>query len=411
MRKQKLYEKLARLAVRRGVNVQPGQPLVIRADVRDHLFIEMCVKEAYEAGAGSVSVDWRSQPVTKMDYTYQTEETLADIGHWVYDREKGRHEAGACYLSVVSDMPGALKDIDASKIHAYQKAYYGLMADLQKYTMNNEGQWSVIGVPSMDWAKAVFPDLPEEEAFEKLEDAIFAVTRVSEDNDPAADWQAHDDDLISHAQKLNAYAFKELHFTSELGTDLHVGLVKNHIWVGGGCTTPAGVYFDPNMPTEEIFCMPEKTKVSGTVYASKPLSYNGILIDGFHLVFKDGKVISHGAEKEEEALGALLDFDEGSRYLGEVALVPYDSPVSQSGILFLNTLYDENAACHLALGRPYPENLQGGTEMSEEELEAHGANSSSQHHDFMFGTAEMNIDGICEDGTAVPVFRHGNFVF
>ena len=411
MRNQKLYEKLAKLAVRRGVNVQKGQPLVVRADVRDHAFIEMIVKEAYEAGAGSVTVDWRDQAVTKMDYTYQSTETLADIGQWVYDREKARHEKSACYLSVISDLPGALKDVPAEKIHAYQQAYYGLMADLQKYTMNNEGQWSVIGVPSQAWAEKVFPECSGAEAFDRLEKAIFAVTRVSADNDPEAEWEVHDKDLISHAEQLNAYSFRKLHFTSELGTDLTIELVQDHIWVGGGCTTPAGVYFDPNMPTEEIFCMPLKTGVNGIVYASKPLSYNGTLIENFHLTFKDGKVIDFAAQKEQEALQNLLDFDEGSRYLGAVALVPYDSPVSQSGFLFLNTLYDENAACHLALGRPYPENLKGGTQMSDEELEAHGANSSSQHHDFMFGTALMKIDGIMADGTAVPVFRNGNFVF
>ncbi len=407
----KMYEKLARLAVRKGVNVQKDQPLVVRASVRDYAFVRLVVKEAYEAGAKSVSVNWADQEISKMGFTYESEETLAEIPDWIHEQTKSRQEAGSCFLSIISDKPGAMADVDPKKLGAYQRAYYQKMGDLQAYTMNNIGQWCVIGIPSMEWAKVVFPELPEEEAFEKLGDAIFSVTRVGEDNDPVADWDAHDAELIGHAEKLNAYNFKELHFTSELGTDVTVGLVQDHIWVGGGCFTPNGVYFDPNMPTEECFCMPEKTAVNGKVVASKPLSYNGKVIENFWFRFENGKVVDFGAEKEEEALKHLLEFDEGSSYLGEVALVPYDSPISQSGILFFNTLYDENAACHLALGRPYPENLKGGIEMSEEELAAHGANSSLQHEDFMFGTKEMQIDGICYDGTVVPVFRNGNFVF
>ena len=240
---------------------------------------------------------------------------------------------------------------------------------------------------------------------------LYEVVRIKEDNDPIAEWKEHEAKLQERANKLNAYRFKELHFTSELGTDVYVGLVKGHIWVGGGCSTPKGVFFEPNLPTEEIFCMPEKTKVNGVVYASKPLNYGGKLIENFHFTFKDGKVVEYHAEKEEEALKQLLEMDEGSSYLGEVALVPYDSPISKSNLLFYETLYDENAACHLALGRPYPENIQDGCTMSEEELIAHGANHSNEHEEFMFGTREMNIDGIQEDGTVIPIFRKGNFVF
>ena len=270
----KMYEKLARLAVRKGVNVQKDQPLVVRASVRDYAFVRLVVKEAYEAGAKSVSVNWADQEISKMGFTYESEETLAEIPDWIHEQTKSRQEAGSCFLSIISDKPGAMADVDPKKLGAYQRAYYQKMGDLQAYTMNNIGQWCVIGIPSMEWAKVVFPELPEEEAFEKLGDAIFSVTRVGEDNDPVADWDAHDAELIGHAEKLNAYNFKELHFTSELGTDVTVGLVQDHIWVGGGCFTPNGVYFDPNMPTEECFCMPEKTAVNGKVVASKPLSYN-----------------------------------------------------------------------------------------------------------------------------------------
>ena len=408
---EKMYDKLAALLVKKGVNVQKDQPVVINASVRDAGFVEKIVKYAYEAGAKYVSVEWSDSKVAKMAYQYQSKETLAEIPQWMYDKRKYQQDGGACYISVASGKPGEMADVDGEKIRTANMAFYSKMADLMSYTMNNEGQWTIAGVPSVEWAKVVFPDLPDDEAFEKLGDAIFAVTRVTEDNDPIADWNEHDKELIEHAKKLNEYNFEKLHFTSELGTDLYVGLVKKHIWVGGGCTTPKGVYFDPNMPTEEIFCMPLKTGTNGIVYASKPLSYNGKVIKDFWLRFENGKVTDYDAKEEKEALKTLLDFDEGSRYLGEVALVPYDSPVSASGILFFNTLYDENAACHLALGRPYPENIEGGVDMSKEELAAHGANDSMQHNDFMFGTKEMDIDGIKEDGTVVPVFRKGNFVF
>lgn len=410
MRNENLYRKLAGLAVRRGVNVQPDQPLVIRADVRDYRFVEMIVKEAYEAGARSVDVRWRDQQITKMDYLYQSEEVLAEIGDWLHERELAVHKAKGCYLSVISDKPGSLKDIPASKISAYQRAYHEKMGDLQAYTANNFGQWCVLGVASEEWARVVFPELDAKEAFEKLEDVLFAVSGVSVDNDPVQWWKDHDKVLIDHAEKMTKFNFKELHFTNSLGTDLHVPLVKNHIWVGGGCTTPAGVYFDPNIPTEEVFCMPHRLGVHGTVISSRPLSYNGVLIENFRLRFEEGKVVEYSAEKEEEVLGKLLSFDEGSSHLGEVALVPHGSPISQSGVLFYNTLYDENASCHLALGRCYPENLEGGVEMSEEELLACGGNVSLQHEDFMFGTADLKVDGIRENGEVIPVFREGSFV-
>ena len=407
---EKMYDKLAELAIKKGVNLQKGQPLVIRANVRDVAFVRKVVKAAYENGAKSVSIDWWDEELSRMNYSYQSLETLSDIPQWIYDKTKLQHDQKTCYLSIDSDKPGALKGVDSNKLNAYQQAYYRKMDDLMAYTMNNEGQWCILGVPSLDWAKVVFSDLDEKEAYEKLGDAIFAVTRVSEDNDPIGEWERHDKELIEHARKLNDLDLKALHFTSELGTDLTVELVEDHIWVGGGCTTPEGVFFDPNMPTEECFCMPLKTGVNGVVYASRPLSYNGKVIEDFWFRFKDGKVVEYDAKKEKESLKQLLEFDEGSSYLGEVALVPYDSPVSKSGILFFDTLYDENAACHLALGRPYPENIKGGEEMPKEELKAHGANDSLQHEDFMFGTKEMNIDGIGKDGKITPVFREGNFV-
>ena len=294
---EKMYDKLAQLVVRKGVNVQKDQPVVIRAHVQDAAFVKKIVKCAYEAGARYVSVEWHDSDLTRMAYEYESKEVLSQVPQWKYDKTKVQHDDGACYITVLSDKPGVMAGVDSEKIKAANMAYYTKMADLMSYTMNNEGQWSVIGVPSVEWAKIVFPDLPEEEAFEKLGDAIFAVTRVSEDNDPIAEWNLHDKELIEHAQKMNSYRFVKLHFTSELGTDVEVELVKDHIWVGGGCTTPGGVYFDPNMPTEECFCMPLKTGVNGIVYASKPLDYEGKVIDGFWLRFENGKAVEFGARE------------------------------------------------------------------------------------------------------------------
>ena len=407
---EKMYDKLAELVVKKGVNVQKDQPVVIKAMVQDAAFVRKVAKCAYECGARYVSVEWRDDELTRMSYQYETEDVLSEVPQWRYDKLKYQEDGGACFITILSEKPGAMAGADSRKVDIANRAYYAKMDDLMPYMMNNEGQWCVIGVPSAEWAKTVFPDLSEEEAFEKLGDAIFAVTRVTEDNDPVAEWEKHDREMTEHAEKLNEFRFKKLHFTSELGTDLYVELVKDHIWVAGGCFTPKGVFFDPNMPTEECFCMPLKTGTNGIVYASRPLDYHGRMIEDFWLRFENGKVVEYDAVKGKEALAQLIGFDEGASYLGEVALVPYDSPVSRSGILFMNTLYDENAACHLALGRPYPENLKGGCLMSKEELAAHGANDSILHEDFMLGTAGMNIDGIQEDGTVVPVFREGNFV-
>ncbi len=405
------YDKLARLAVLRGVNVQKGQPLVITADVHDAELVKLCAKYAYEAGAKSVSVHWGCEGLARMTFDNEDKETLCDIPQWLYDRQALEQEKGACYLHIDSGNPNALEGVDAEKLGAAMTARMKKMGPLRKYTMNNEGQWCIVGAASKEWAKLVFPELDEDEAFRKLENALFDVTLVTKDNDPISDWAKHDDELETHAKIMNQYQFTKLHFTNSLGTDLTVPLAEHHIWAGGGSETTGGVRFDANMPTEEIFCMPHCEKTEGIVYASRPLSYNGTVIENFWFRFEEGKVVDFGAEKEEDSLRTMLDMDEGSRRLGEVALVPYDSPISKSGILFFNTLYDENASCHLALGECYPENLEGGLDMDEETLRAHGGNQSIQHNDFMFGTEDLSVDGICADGSVVPVFRNGNFVF
>ncbi|MBQ4251977.1 MAG: aminopeptidase, partial [Erysipelotrichaceae bacterium] len=348
--------------------------------------------------------------VNKMVYENETAEVLEDVPDWVPERTRREHEKKACYLSVSSSTPGLMKDIDPEKMKRSRMAYMKKMAPYMAYTMNNEGQWCVAALPSVGWAKRVFPELNEEDAVEALTEAILMSVRISEDNDPVEEWKNHDRELMEHCEILNKFNFKTLHFVSELGTDLYVDLVKDHIWVGGGCTTPDGVFFNPNMPTEECFCMPHRLGVNGKVVASKPLSHNGKVIEGFWFEFKDGVVVNYGAEKEYGTLKDMLETDEGSRHLGEVALISYDSPISRSNILFYNTLFDENASCHLALGRCYPENVKGGIEMNESELAQVGGNSSFNHVDFMFGTRDMHVTGIRHDGSEVTVFDHGNFV-
>lgn len=406
---ENILRKYASLAVRKGANVQKGQLLVINASVFDAKFVEYCVEEAYKAGAGAVSVQWSDENVSHMHYQYMTVEELSNIPDYNVERIKYEHGRKACYLNISSSTPGLMSDIDPQKMQASRIAGMKKMAPYMSYTMNNEGQWCVIALPNPKWAMKVFPEKNEEDAVKALWDAILLSVRVREDNDPVEEWERHDAELMKHCDILNEHQFKAIHFKNEKGTDLTVNLVKDHIWVGGGCTTPEGVFFNPNMPTEECFCMPDRNNVNGKVFASKPLSYSGRVIEDFWFEFKDGIVVDYGAAKHKDALDELLNTDEGSRHLGEVALISYDSPISNLNILFYNTLFDENASCHLALGRCYPENVKGGIEMNEEELKNVGGNSSMNHVDFMFGTADMTVTGIKEDGSEVEVFRNGNF--
>ncbi len=407
---ESILRKYAKLAVRSGVNVQKGQPLVITASVRDADFTEYCVEEAYKAGASVVNVKWNDEVISHMDYEYQDTETLKIIPDWFIDRVRYEHDNKACYLHIESETPGFMSDIDQEKLTARRLVYMEKMKPYRAYTMNNIGQWSIVALPNPKWAKRLFPDLAEDKAVEALWKAILTAVRVREDNDPVAEWEAHDKELADHCRILNDHQFDKLHFESETGTDLYVGLVKDHIWCGGIGETPEGICFNPNMPTEEVFCMPDRNRVDGKVVASKPLSYNGKVIEDFWFEFKDGAVVDYGAGKSEEALKQLLDTDEGSKHLGEVALISYDSPISNMNILFFNTLFDENASCHLALGRCYAENIKGGYDMTEEDILAAGGNQSLNHEDFMFGTRGMKVTGIKADGSTVEIFRNGNFV-
>lgn len=404
-------EKYAKLAVATGVKLQPGQLLVIRADVDCAWYVRKVVKAAYELGASEVVVQWDDAQVNKLCYEYADDEVLGHFWQWKYAQKKEVIEKNCAFLSIGSPNPTLLSHIDTAKLRLGQMTEAKGLQDFRYYTSANKGQWSVELLPNPTWAKLVYPDLDEEAAMAKLWDAIFACCRIEEDNDPIADWAKHSQSIVDHGKKLNAYQFKQLHFKNGLGTDIVVKLVADHRWEGGMEFTPAGVGFVPNLPTEEIFCMPHRDGVDGKVFATKPLNIQGKLVEDFWFEFKDGKVIDFGASANLESLKNLLEMDEGAKHLGEVALISDDSPISNTHTLFYNGLIDENAACHMALGNCYPYNIAGGSDMSEDELKARGANFSMTHCDFMFGSPDLSVVGIDQDGHEVVVFENGNFVF
>ncbi len=409
MNKQLLTE-FARLAVTVGVNVQKGQLLRIIAPIEAKDLVHECARIAYEVGAGDVVVDYSDDVLSRIRFEKAGLEVLKEVPQWQVDKQAYLIDKKCCMLSITSPDPDVLDGIDPQKIKEATMARLKAMKQFQYYTTNNIGQWSIVAYPNLTWAKKVFPNDNEEVALNKLAEAILKASRVNDSEDVVAVWDRHNRAVKGYAKKMNDFNFDYLHFQNSLGTDLKVGLIKDHIWEGGADVTAGGVVFNPNIPTEEVFTMPDRHKISGRVVASKPLSYNGNLIDGFELTFDGGEVVSFKAAKNEEALKNMLDTDEGAKSLGEVALISHDSPISNLNILFYNTLFDENASCHLALGRCYPSNVRGGLEMSDEELYAKGGNNSLIHVDFMFGSADMEITGVKSDGTEIKVFKNGNFV-
>jgi aminopeptidase len=405
---QKL-EKYASLAVQIGVNVQKGQTLVVNAPLEAAPLVRKIAKKAYEVGAKHVYVEWNDEELTYIKFKHAPDEAFLEYPMW---RAKGMEqlaEEGAAFLSIYSPNPDLLKDIDPKRIAAANKTASKALSNYRSALMADKNCWSLISVPTPGWAKKIFPDVSEEEAISKLWDAIFHVTRIDTD-DPVQAWQQHNDQLAKIVDYLNNKQYKQLIYEAP-GTNLTIELVENHVWHGGAAVSQSGIRFNPNIPTEEVYTMPHKDGVNGIVRNTKPLNYNGNLIDGFTLTFKDGKVVDFSAEKGYEILKHLLDTDEGARRLGEVALVPHQSPISASNLIFYNTLFDENAACHLALGKAYPTNIKDGTAMSKEELAEHGVNDSLIHEDFMIGSAELNIDGVTKDGKREPIFRNGNWAF
>ena len=404
------YEEYAKLAVINGVNVKKGQLLVINAPVEAHEVVRECVKVAYSVGASKVIVQYLDDIITRLDYENMEMEELIEIPSWQVDRQGYFIDKKACFLHIVGEDPDLLNGIDSEKIKESQMARMKAMHKFQYYTMNNVGQWSVLAYPNLAWAKKVFPGKDDEEAMELLWDAILKTSRI-EKGKTLNNWEKHNKEVQNHSKLLNEYNFKSLHFKNSLGTDLIVGLIKDHKWEGGCDKASNGQVFNPNIPTEEVFTMPDIYHIDGKVVSTKPLSYAGNIISRFELEFKDGQIVGYKADDNEEVLENLINTDKGTKSLGEVALISYDSPISNLNILFYETLFDENASCHLAIGACYPTNVKGGTEMTADELYELGGNDSMAHVDFMFGSNDMSVIGTTYDGKEIVVFKDGNFAF
>ena len=401
--------KYANLIARCGVNVQKGQEVFISAELDQPEFVAMVVDECYKAGASKVTVDWSYQPLTKYHVRHCSKKVLGGMDKWQLEKWEHQAEVLPCKIYLMSEDPDGLAGVN-------QKKFAGAMASRSKLIkpirnkMENKYQWCIAAVPGKGWAKKVFPGERSSVAIEKLWEAILSTSRVNED--PIEAWNQHNADLKARCDYLNSLGIKELKYSASNGTDFRVGLLPNAIFMAGGEETLGrGVYYNPNIPTEEVFTSPRKGDADGIVYSSKPLSYGGQLIDNFSIRFENGKIVEVKAEQNEELLRELVNMDEGASFLGEVALVPYSSPIRESGLLFYNTLFDENAACHLAFGRGFTNVIKGYENYTEAELHEMGINDSITHEDFMIGTSDMSITAICEDGKEIAIFRDGEWAF
>ncbi|WP_158737606.1 aminopeptidase [Alteribacillus sp. YIM 98480] len=405
---ERRLENYAELAIKKGVNIQPNQPLFINAPITSAAFVRLLAKKAYDAGAKNVHVDWADEELSRIKYEKAPDEAFKEFPSWIAKGREELAENGAAFITVKSTDPDLLKGIDQGRIANANKTAGEAMDTFRSYIQSDMVSWLVIATPSTGWAKKVFPDASEEEAEKNLWDEIFKAVRADQEN-PVEKWDEHNKKLQEKAAFLNEKAFKQLHYKAP-GTDLTIDLPDGHIWAGGGSVNKDGVHFIANMPTEEVFTVPHKTGVNGYVRNTKPLNYSGNVIDDFTIHFKDGKITEFEAKEGEETLKNLIDTDEGSHYLGEVALVPHSSPISQSGTLFYNTLFDENASNHLAIGSAYAFCIKNGTEMSKEEKEANGLNTSITHVDFMVGSGVMDIDGRLSNGETEPLMKNGEWV-
>ena len=400
--------KYAELIVKKGCNLQKGQELYVSADIATIELVRAVVKCAYENGAKDVIVRLGDELVSRMDYDYKPLEAFQVFPDWKALLQNGVAKRGAALLFITSEDPEAFNGVDQQKLVAYQRAAHAACRDWRDGMDFGKNVWCIVGAASPAWAKRVFPDLPEAEAVAKLWDAIFTTARVNND-DPIAAWEAHKQSFAERKAWLNGQQFAALRYKNSLGTDFTVGLTDAAEWHGGGAETVSGTYFFPNMPTEEVFTSPDRNKADGVVYSALPLNHCGSLVENFSITFKDGRVVDYTAEKGYDVLKEIIETDEGAKHLGEVALIPYGNPIKQTGVLFLNTLFDENASCHLAVGMGFPECYKGGLGMSKEELLQHGVNDSVTHVDFMIGTEDLEITGIKQDGSEVPIFRNGKW--
>ena len=407
--KQTILRKYARLIARVGANIRKGQDVLIFCGLDQPKFVQLLVDECYKAGARKVKVEFDYQPLYKLDVRHQTVTTLGKVEEWEKARLQHYVDTLPVRIMLDSDDPDGLKGINQAKMAKADRKRWPIVKPYWD-EMENKYQWCIAAVPGAAWAKKLFPDLPKGKAIEKLWEAILFTSRVTED--PVAAWEAHDKDLADRCAYLNSLGIAELRYRGDNGTDLTVGMIPEAEFKGGGDRTKnSGVFFNPNIPTEECFISPMRGKAEGIVYATKPLSYNGELIENFSVRFENGKAVEVKAEKNQALLEQMISMDEGAAYLGECALVPVDSPISESGLLFYNTLFDENAACHLALGMGFADTIRGFENMTLDECRELGVNDSMEHVDFMIGYEGLDIDAVTRDGSIVPVFRRGKWAF
>ena len=406
--KKTVLREYAKLIVRCGANVQKGQEVIISAGLDQPEFVMMVMEEAYKAKAKLVTVRWHYDPMTKINVRYQSLKTLGGVEEWEKARLQHYVDVVPCRIHLISDDPDGLKGVNMAKMAKARQMSYPILKPYHDQLENKE-QWCIAAVPGVAWAKKMFPELSKRQAVEKLWEAILTTSRVTED--PMKAWEEHNADLKARCDYLNSLHIAKLHYTADNGTDLTVGMIPEARFCGGGETSLKGIFFNPNIPTEECFISPMRGSAEGIVYATKPLSYQGQLIENFDLRFEGGKAVEVHAEKGEELLKTMISMDEGAAYLGECALVPQSSPIAQSGLLFYNTLFDENAACHLALGMGFADTIEDFQNKTLEECRALGVNDSMIHEDFMIGCDSMNIDAVTGDGRTVPIFRKGNWAF
>ncbi|MDH6265308.1 aminopeptidase [Rhizobium sp. SG_E_25_P2] len=400
-------EKLAEVAVKIGLDLQKGQDLVVTAPMAAAPLVREITKHAYKAGGGLVTTFYNDEVATLARYEYAADDTFDRAASWLYEGMAKAYANGAARLAVSGDNPMLLSEQDPSKVaranRAMSTAYKPALEKISNFDIN----WNIVSYPNPSWARQIFPELSEEDAVRKLADAIFAASRVDRD-DPVAAWREHNAALHRRSTWLNEMRFSALHFKGP-GTDLTVGLADGHEWHGGASMAKNGVTCNPNIPTEEVFTTPHALRVEGVASSTKPLSHQGTLIDDIQVRFEGGRIVEAKASKGEAVLKKVLETDEGASRLGEVALVPHSSPISASGLLFYNTLFDENAACHIALGQCYSKCFVGGADLTQDQIKAQGGNSSLIHIDWMIGSGEVDIDGVAADGTRTPVFRKGEW--
>lgn len=406
--KKTVLREYAKLIVRCGLNVQKGQEVMIYADLDQPEFVKLVVEEAYKAKAKKVIVEWNYQPLEKIHVRYRSVKTMGTVEEWQKARQEHFCQVIPARLHLISEDPDGLKGMNMEKVAKARQMQYPILKPYRDRRENMD-QWCIAAVPGAAWAKKVFPGLPKGKAMEKLWEAILYTARVTDD--PIKAWEAHNADLKARCDYLNSLGIETLKYTADNGTDLTVGMISEGMFCGGGETSKQGIFFNPNMPTEECFISPMRGKAEGIVYSTKPLSYQGQLIDNFWFRFEGGKVVDCGAEVGEDLLKTMVSMDEGAAYLGECALVPQKSPIAESGILFYNTLFDENASCHLALGMGYADTIRDHHNKTLEECRALGINDSMIHEDFMIGCDSMNIDAVCADGKTVAIFHNGNWAF